>query len=334
MAHVTIVVVRFLAPILVTLALLAACSGGDGAPDDTPTPTLTPRPTATPSPTPLPTPTPSPTPEPTPSPTPYAGAVIDLSGSHSRQGGFLAVRLLYPPQLSTDPAVVIAGVTYPMQFESDRWYTYVGLATWFGVGGYPLDIYSGGEVIASGWLDVTEGGFAFEQLNLPPGSSGDLLTDTARIEAERQEVNAILAGYTPERYWSGPWIIPTTGNVSDPFGTQRSINGGAYFPHSGHDIANEEGTPIYAAASGYVSLAKELYLYGNSVIIDHGVGVFSGYNHMSQGLVSAGQYVNQGDLIGYMGSTGLSTGPHLHWEAVVHGVRVDPTLWTQGGAEP
>jgi murein DD-endopeptidase MepM/ murein hydrolase activator NlpD len=236
--------------------------------------------------------------------------------------------------MAGDPAVVLAGVTYPMSFSEDRWYSYIGLPTWFTVGGYPMDVYSGGEVIASGWLDVTEGGFAFEQVNLPPGSAGDLLQDQARIDAERAEVNAIIAGYAPERYFSGPWITPTTGNISDEFGTMRSINGGAYFPHSGLDIANDEGTPIYAAAPGYVALSKELYLYGNAVIIDHGVGVFSGYNHMTQAVVSTGDYVNQGDLIGYMGETGLVTGPHLHWEAIVQGVRVDASLWTEGGVDP
>ena len=330
---VTIDEVRLIIPLLLALSLLlAACGGGEASPTDEPTapPTRTARPTPTRSPTPSPTPTA----EPTPSPTPYAAAVIDLTGSHTLQGGFLAVRLLYADPSVTAPAVVLNGVTYTMVPSADRWYAYIGLPTWFGVGGYPMDVYDAGLVIASGWLDVTEGGFTFENLDLPPGSAGDLLYDQARIDAERAEVDAIIAAFTPERYFSGPWITPTQGVISDEFGTQRSVNGGAYFPHSGLDIASDEGTPIYAAASGVVALAKELYLYGNSAIIDHGVGVFSGYNHMSSIVVTAGQYVNQGDLIGYMGATGFATGPHLHWEAIVQGVRVDPRYWTEGGVEP
>jgi hypothetical protein len=319
--------VRLIVPLLVAI-LLAACGGGQAAPTDTPSPTPSPTPTLRPSPTPSPTPSPSPTPEPTPPP-----AAIDLTGSHTEQGGFLAVRLRNAPPLAGDPAVVLASVTYPMLAEAGVWYTYVGLPTWFAIGGYPMDVYAAGQVVISGWLEVSDGGFTYESITLPPDSS-DLLTDAARIEEERQRVNAILAGFTPERYWSGTWITPAAGVVSDQFGTQRSINGGAYFPHTGLDIANDEGTPIYAAASGVVALAEELFLYGNAVILDHGAGVFSGYNHMTGLAVSAGAFVNQGALIGYMGATGLVTGPHVHWEAVVHGVRVDPSLWTQGGVEP
>jgi hypothetical protein len=257
-----------------------------------------------------------------------------MTGSHARQGGFLAVRLLYAPELTANPVVTLAGLSYTMLPEADRWYTYIGLATWFGVGGYPVDVYAGGGVIASGWLDVSEGGFTFENIDLPPGGPGDLLTDQARIDAERAEVEAIIAGFTPERYWSGAWITPAAGFVSDPFGSMRSFNGGPYSPHTGLDIASDEGTPIYATASGVVALAKELYLYGNSVILDHGVGVFSSYNHMSSLAVAPGQFVSQGDLLGYMGSTGFSTGPHVHWEAIVQGIRVDPGLWTVGGVDP
>ena len=99
--------------------------------------------------------------------------------------------------------------------------------------------------------------------------------------------------FTPERYWAGPWIVPTVGNVTSNFGEHRSINGGAYFPHTGHDMANLSGTPVYASASGVVAMAEPLYLYGNSIIIDHGAGVFSSYNHLSEGVVTLGQFVNQ-----------------------------------------
>ena len=328
--------VRLIVPLLVAI-LLAACGGGQAAPTDTPSPTPSPTPTLSPSPSPAPTPSPSPTQAPTPAPTleptpPPSGPVIDLTGSHTAHGGFLAVRLRQARGVG-DPAVVLAGVTYTMLPAADVWYTYIGLPAWFAIGGYPMDVTAGGQVLVSGWLEVSGGGFAFESITLPPASS-DLLTDTARIEEERQRVAGILAGFTPERYWSGAWITPAAGVVSDQFGTQRSINGGDYFAHTGLDIANAEGTPIYAAASGVVALSEELFLYGNAVILDHGAGVFSGYNHMTSLAVSAGSFVNQGDLIGHMGETGLVTGPHVHWEAIVHGVRVDPALWTQGGVEP
>jgi murein DD-endopeptidase MepM/ murein hydrolase activator NlpD len=226
-----------------------------------------------------------------------------------------------------------AGVAYTMLPYGDRWSAVIGLPTWQPIGGYPLEVVADTGTIASGWVDVSDGGFAYEDIELPP-EVGGLLQDTARIEEERILVSNILAGFTPEKYWSGPWIMPAQGSISNAFGLQRSFNGGPYSPHTGTDIANEHGTPIYASASGVVAYASALYLYGNSVIIDHGIGVFSTYNHMDSLVVAQGQFVNQGDLIGYMGSTGFSTGPHVHWEADVHGVRTDPMLWTQIAVEP
>ncbi len=213
------------------------------------------------------------------------------------------------------------------------WFAYIGLSTSFATGGYPVEVWEGETLIASGWLTVSDGGFDFVSITIPPGPAG-LLQDQARIDQERQRVQAIESVFTPKKYWSGPWNIPTRGTVTSNFGEHRSVNGGAYFPHTGVDIANDEGTPVYAAARGVVAMAEELYLYGNSIIIDHGVGVFSDYSHLSEILVAPGQTVNQGDLIGYMGTTGFSSGPHLHWEAIVRNVRVDARLFTQAGTDP
>jgi murein DD-endopeptidase MepM/ murein hydrolase activator NlpD len=194
-------------------------------------------------------------------------------------------------------------------------------------------VWDGGSLVASGTVSVGDGGFTYESFEVPPAAS-DLLIDQPRIDAERNQVAAIESVYTPTKYWAGPWIVPTQAEESSQFGAMRSENGGPYISHTGVDLANNEGTPVYASATGVVAFASALYLYGNSVIIDHGVGVFSDYSHMQSIVVTAGQTVQQGDLIGYMGQTGFATGPHTHWEAIVHGVRVDPRLFTLGGAEP
>jgi murein DD-endopeptidase MepM/ murein hydrolase activator NlpD len=144
----------------------------------------------------------------------------------------------------------------------------------------------------------------------------------------------VYATFTPEQLWSGPWTWPAPGEISNAFGLQRSINGGPYSPHTGTDIANAKGTPVVAAAGGRVALAETLHYYGNAVVIDHGAGVFTSYNHLDSIAVTAGQVVNQGDLIGYMGETGFVNGPHVHWEAVIAGVRTDPMLWTQADIDP
>ena len=134
--------------------------------------------------------------------------------------------------------------------------------------------------------------------------------------------------FTAERLWSGPWLVPVQGPISNAFGVQRSVNGGPFGTHGGTDVVADGGTPVVATASGRIVLAQPLYLLGNSVIIDHGAGLLTGYHHMSSLAVEAGQEIAKGDLVGYVGATGFVSGDHLHWEARIHGVKVDPLLLT------
>ena len=117
--------------------------------------------------------------------------------------------------------------------------------------------------------------------------------------------------------------------VTTLFGSGRSINGGPVGDfHSGEDLAADEGTPVTAAAPGRVAWAGAMPIRGASVLIDHGGGVLTGYHHLADTTVVAGQQVEAGALVGHVGSTGFSTGPHLHWEITIYGVNVDPETWT------
>jgi murein DD-endopeptidase MepM/ murein hydrolase activator NlpD len=187
--------------------------------------------------------------------------------------------------------------------------------------------------VAGTVVSLAAGAFDQETLELPDDSLV-LLEDVEAIEAENQTLEETYAGLTEERLWSGAWSLPSLGPITNPFGLQRSINDGPYNPHSGTDIAAEEGTTVTAAADGRIAFAGALHLRGNSVIIDHGAGVFTGYHHMQSISVSQGDTVAAGDLVGFIGQTGFVSGPHLHWEAIVRGVRVDPTLWTFRAVEP
>ena len=121
-----------------------------------------------------------------------------------------------------------------------------------------------------------------------------------------------------------PSIWPTTGTVSSPYGLRW---GGSDF-HPGMDIANDMGTPIVATADGVVDYAGwNSGGYGNMVDIDHGNGIMTRYGHASQVVVSAGQSVKRGQVIAYMGSTGFSTGPHVHYEVIINGQRVNPNSY-------
>ena len=136
------------------------------------------------------------------------------------------------------------------------------------------------------------------------------------LKSELETKNKILA--------CTPSIKPTSGVVTCKFGPRLSPFSGKQEFHTGIDIANKRGTNVYASARGKVIFAKKKWLIGNLVTIDHGNNIITKYGHLDKFLVKKGDEVNRGDLIGLMGSTGNSTGPHVHYEVVVNGKSVNP----------
>jgi murein DD-endopeptidase MepM/ murein hydrolase activator NlpD len=137
---------------------------------------------------------------------------------------------------------------------------------------------------------------------------------------------------SPEKLWSGEFAVPVdpayANCYSSKFGNRRSYNGGEYlYFHTGLDFCGQVGHPIYAAASGVVVFADSLTVRGKATMIDHGWGIYTAYMHQSEILVSVGEHVEKGQLIGTVGNTGRVEGPHLHFEVLVGGVQVDPLDW-------
>jgi murein DD-endopeptidase MepM/ murein hydrolase activator NlpD len=122
----------------------------------------------------------------------------------------------------------------------------------------------------------------------------------------------------------GRFIIPSEGEVAPNFGEQRIFNDQPRSPHSGVDISSPFGAPVVASNAGRIVLVSNLYYAGNTVIIDHGLGVFTLYIHLSKFKVERGDVVAKGAIIGEIGATGRVTGPHLHWGVKIQGNRVDP----------
>lgn len=146
--------------------------------------------------------------------------------------------------------------------------------------------------------------------------------------AEREDVGEFLRDRAPERYWSKPFQPPLPGCITSPFGVRRLHNGkptGEY--HAGLDQRGAAGSPIVAMTAGNIKLAREFTLRGGTVAIDHGQGFESIYLHMSKIAAKEGQHVAAGDVIGYVGSTGRSTAPHLHWTVYANGDPVNPLQW-------
>jgi murein DD-endopeptidase MepM/ murein hydrolase activator NlpD len=129
---------------------------------------------------------------------------------------------------------------------------------------------------------------------------------------------------TPQRFWHGAFVRPVPDPANSAFGTRSVYNGEARSPHSGADFLSPSGRPIKSPAGGRIVIADARYFTGNTVVIDHGLGVYSLLAHLSSMSVAAGQSVEAGDIIGNVGATGRVTGPHLHWTVRLDGARVDP----------
>jgi murein DD-endopeptidase MepM/ murein hydrolase activator NlpD len=173
-------------------------------------------------------------------------------------------------------------------------------------------------------LDVKEGRFATETLKVAPQFVEPNPEQIARADEERKRLRELFATVTPEKLWNGKFRIPITGaTTGGNFGKRRVLNGQPSSPHSGVDFAAPAGTPVHAAQSGRVVLAEPLYFSGNTVIVDHGLGVYTFYGHLRSIDVKAGDAVNVGALLGKVGATGRATGPHLHWGLTVNRARVN-----------
>ena len=144
-----------------------------------------------------------------------------------------------------------------------------------------------------------------------------------RIREESQTTSRIFATVTPSRLWEEPFAAPVPGPANSSFGKRSILNGQSRSPHSGTDFSGPTGTPVKAPGSGRVVLVKDLYYSGNTVIVDHGLGLYSYFGHLSRALVTEGQVLEQGDVLGEIGATGRVTGAHLHWAVRLNRTRVD-----------
>ncbi len=199
-------------------------------------------------------------------------------------------------------------------------------------GVYPLEIFVetfAGIKRAYGFqIEFVEEVWLETQLQIP--ESLNYLLDPEVNEKEYERLFQIYNNFTARRYWSGPFVRPVDGTLLDGFGSDRIYNGGLLkLNHTGVDLRAPTGTQIKAAAAGKIVLAEPLDIHGHMIIIDHGWGVYTGYAHLSKMNFKVGDIVEKGVIIGESGSSGRSQGPHLHWEVVVNGVRVDPISWLE-----
>jgi len=148
--------------------------------------------------------------------------------------------------------------------------------------------------------------------------------DQKRSAEETKRLESIWETVSISRYWVGRFKVPLSSELTSGFGRRRVVNGQPRSPHSGVDLKADAGTSIHAANSGKVVLAEGLFFSGNTVVIDHGLGLYTYYGHCSKILVQANEMVKSGQVIAEVGATGRVTGPHLHWACRLNEARVNP----------
>lgn len=177
-------------------------------------------------------------------------------------------------------------------------------------------------------IKVTQKDYGVRRLTLPKDMV-DLDAQTLkRVKKESRMMRKLWKAPPSTPHWSGTFLKPVPGDVRGPFGRKSIINEQPRSPHSGVDLKGEKGTPIKAINNGRVALTGNHFFTGLSVVIDHGGGIQSMYFHLDKITVKKEQMVSKGHIIGLVGSTGRSTGPHLHWGIRINGARVNPLRLT------
>jgi murein DD-endopeptidase MepM/ murein hydrolase activator NlpD len=191
-------------------------------------------------------------------------------------------------------------------------------------GAYQLEFLDEkGAVLHSEPVTVTNAHYPRQNIVIAPSIAG-----LKPSPGEQETVTDFRKTVSSVRYWQEPLHAPEPGCLTSPFGVMRLHNGkptGDY--HAGVDQRGAAGTPIHPVAAGVVRIVKPYNLRGGTVAVDHGQGLESIYLHMSSFAAKEGDHVTPDSVLGYVGTTGRSTGPHVHWTIYVHGEAVDPNQW-------
>jgi len=232
------------------------------------------------------------------------------------------------------------GRVYPAFTEDEgiTWTGLVGIDLETKPGRYKVTLLGADEdgksVATHDMLAVKDKKFPTRELTVEPKYVTPPADVMARINEERVSVDRIFHSTTPKKLWNGSFLLPVPGEVISAFGKRSVYNGQPGSPHRGTDFRGATGTAIKAPNAGKVVLASGLYYTGKTVILDHGLGLYSYFGHMSAVSVKEGAFVQTGEIVGKVGATGMVTGPHLHWTVCLVGVRIDPLSLVDILAQP
>lgn len=259
---------------------------------------------------------------------------VQLSPSQPQLGDTLKVMIEVDTPTTTPPVVRRGQTLYPaFAVGPNRFRAFVPSTPLDKAGTWTIQVQAESQTRNLA-VSMRSRSFPTQQIWLSPGQDGDNGTD---LEFDR--VDAFKTLVTPQKFWQGPFLRPNRGEVTSVYGVKRYYNGvfaPDYF-HRGVDYGGGYGSPVVAPAAGRIALvgleSQGFKIHGNTIGIDHGQGVLSIMLHLSRVNVKEGDFVQAGQVIGTVGSTGASTGPHLHWGLYVNGLAVDPVPWRTEGLE-
>jgi len=250
----------------------------------------------------------------------------------TQPGGVQRLTVTAPADVTHVTATLFDAAVPLGRVEAGRWEGLLGVDVERAAGEYPLTLTAttsdGRANTRTTPLVVRARQFPTRRLTVDSRFIEPTASDAARMRDDAALLSGLLAGVS-ERRWAGAFLPPVRGLATSNFGTRSVFNGQPRAPHAGIDYRGAVGTPITAPNAGRVVLAQELFLTGNTVVLDHGLGLFSVFAHLSRIDVGTGQDVVASGPIGLVGATGRVTGPHLHWSVRLAGARIDPAILLQ-----
>lgn len=254
--------------------------------------------------------------------------IVVETKARSLQPGELVLYTITVPAGGTDVTVAAFERTvHAVRGEGDTWLALVGIDLTTKPGIFPTTVTATlptGKTTTTKSLTVAAKQFPTRRLTVNPAMVNPPPTALDRIKRDTEKINSAYRSPTMEALWSGPFARPVFDAANSRFGSRSVFNNTRSSPHTGADFSSPAGTPIKAPNRGRVRLAEDLYFSGNTVILDHGLGLFSLFAHLSAFKVQEGDTVATGDVVGLVGATGRVTGPHLHWAVRATGARIDP----------
>jgi murein DD-endopeptidase MepM/ murein hydrolase activator NlpD len=255
-----------------------------------------------------------------------AGVSLTVAARAIEPGELMVVTVIAPAEPSGVSVAVFGRRTSTYKTGDRKYVALVGIDLDQAAGEYSVSAEvqtTGGVLTASRTVTVRPKTYRTRTLRVDPAFVNPPSEVLERIQRENALLQQVYASSDAARLWSAPFVRPVPQAANSAFGTRSIFNGEPRSPHAGTDFLSPAGTRIQAPNAGRVAIARELFFSGNTVVIDHGLGLFSLLAHLSQIDVHEGDLVERGALVGLVGATGRVTGPHLHWAVRAGDARVN-----------